>query len=158
MNVHRLDPSYAKPFLAAVFQSDKKFVNSYHALAGKPIEEIAEYDSVVFQQDNADMFAVYKEELKAVFGYVYEKEECPNLALFFVLPNSRHKEDIRKIWEYVWEYNKSDRFFVGIRTKNVPATKFYENMGGIYLFEDNCPRIQGERIKIFLFKKGLNGN
>lgn len=135
------------------FASDPAFIEKWHVLAGQPL--VACVDKTVSDlQSVKDLKFFEVLDRKEVVGYIgIENVENKHLALtgFFLKPSHRTREGLSEFWSVIKDYFEGRPFMSGVYTKNRPANKFLQKMGGkvvaVVIKNDNPGIIYGFNLK-----------
>lgn len=141
------------------FSQDRDFIEKYHAKSGQGLDVCVAYELEVHQFDPKSRCYEIIDNVgnrTAFFALYDEQLECPSLALFFVSPPHRNRQEISSIWEKMLNKTPTRRFLIGLRERNLPATAFYRKMGAKPLFHMADPRNPNETVMLYYYNDARN--
>ncbi len=145
--MYYLEATNYKEFLFECFGTDPELIEKWHIESGTNLETCVERTFKDLQNNKVKFYILI--DNNNLIGYFGKEENNNSLYLtgFFIKPEFRTKEIVKKFWNCVNTEFMGDTFYCGIYKKNEPAYNFLLKNEGIKVWEqDNS---------VFIMFKGM---
>lgn len=138
-----------KEILTECFSTDSDLLKKWHIEAPSDLETCVNRTNNDLLSINNMNFVLLKDNKDSLIGFYGTEMGC-YLTTFFIKPEYRNKEVIKKFWKQV-EKDMTKEYYSGLYAKNTRAIEFLKKNGGRIYSQgmiDNNPTV------VFIFNKG----
>lgn len=135
--MYYIEANNYKDYLTECFATDKDLIQKWHIESGTDLETCVNRTFNDLQENNVKFFVLL--ENNHLIGYFGKELNNNSLYLtgFFIKPEFRTKENIRKFWDCINTEFMGGTFFCGVYKKNIPALNFLRRNEGIEAWGDD---------------------